>query len=109
MSDTLSSPGNSDSNQSGKFAVNSPSNVKSVVATDTPLTKDQLGDMTVLVKECVAFVEATKVSLTIPFAAFERVRQWRVKRRESKAMEAMDTLLPRVKAAEVFRFAYMVV
>jgi len=40
-------------------------------------------------------------SLAIPFAAFERVRQWRMNE-ESKTMEARDTLMPRIKETEVY-------
>ena len=66
-----------------------------------PLNIAKLNDVTNLIKECAVFVDTTKSSLAIPFAAFERVRQWRVKRRESKAMEACDSLMPRIKETEV--------
>lgn len=66
-----------------------------------PMTKEQLAEISNLIKECTNFVDTTKKTLSIPFAAFERVRQWRVKRRESKAMELCDTLIPRVKTVEV--------
>ena len=66
-----------------------------------PMTIAKLSDVTNLIKECAVFVDTTKSSLAIPFAAFERVRQWRVKRRESKAMEACDSLMPRIKDTEV--------
>jgi len=71
-----------------------------VPPTSTLLTVEKLNDVTDLVKECAAFVDSAKSNLNIPFAAFERVRQWRVKRRESRAMEVIDTLLPRIREVE---------
>src|SRR6185312_12896327 len=64
------------------------------------MSLDQLKEISKLIKECTDFVDATRKSLAIPFAAFERVRQWRTKRRESRAMETCDVLLPKIKQVE---------
>lgn len=66
-----------------------------------PMTVEKLNDVSSLVKECATFVESAKNNLAIPFAAFERVRQWRVRRRESEAIRVIDTLLPRIKEVEL--------
>jgi len=66
-----------------------------------PMTLEEVDDINNLIKECGAFVDTTRNSLAIPFAAFERVRQWRVKRRESKAMVICEQLLPKIKITEV--------
>ena len=73
------------------------------------MSLEQLHGVSDTIKECLQFVDTTRNSLAIPFAAFERVRQWRVKRRESRAMEAYDILLPRIKEVEVSLRALLVV
>ncbi len=65
------------------------------------LSLEELGSLSGLIKECEGFAESARTSMAVPFAAFERVRQWRAKRRESRAMEAYELLLPRIRTAEV--------
>lgn len=55
-----------------------------------------------VVQECEAVLESTRKSLlTMPFGAFERVRAWRAKRRDTKAAESIDLLMPKIRVAEL--------
>lgn len=60
-----------------------------------------INDATELVKECELFLsEAQSDIVSLPFNALSRIRNWRVKRRDSKLAGVYENLVPRIQNME---------